>query len=116
MSDENQLDIPAAFTALYVTPGRIKPSIGRQELHQRFEFCEDLSNLLSENARAVLFDLSLAETDVLERMLAGLRQPDSSVTAAEAGWVIRRLCEHLGWDPALVDQFDNADPAADSQA
>ena len=88
MSDENQLDIPAAFTALYVTPGRIKPSIGRQELHQRFEFCEDLSNLLSENARAVLFDLSLAETDVLERMLAGLRQPDSSVTAAEAGWVI----------------------------
>lgn len=103
MSDENQLETPPAFTALYVEPGRIKPSIPRAELHQRYEFCEDLSSLLSENARNVIFDLSIAETDVLERFYQGLASEDSGVSAAEGGWVIRRLCEHLGWDPALAD-------------
>ena len=108
MSDENQLITPPAFTALYVAPGQIKPSLPRNELYARYEFCEDLSSLLSENAREVLFDLSIAETDVLERFYHGLLTPESGVNPAEAAWIIRRLCEHLNWDAALADPFLDA--------
>lgn len=109
MSDENQLIAPPAFTALYVAPGQFKPSLPRDELYQRYEFCEDLSGLLSENARNVIFDLSIAETDVLERFYQGLLTPESGVNKPEAGWIVRRLCEHLGWDPALAEPFIAAD-------
>jgi hypothetical protein len=37
------------------------------------------------------------EQDVLERVLAGLRQPDSGVDEAEAQWIVRRLAELLAW-------------------
>ncbi|MGH1358103.1 MAG: ATPase with chaperone activity [Burkholderiaceae bacterium] len=106
MSDQNQLEVAPAFIALYVAPGQIKPSLPLAELHQRYEFCEDLCNLLSENARNVIFDLSIAETDVLERFHLGLLSEDSGVNRAEAGWIIRRLCEHLNWDNELADFVD----------
>ncbi len=109
MSEQNQLEIPQAFVSLYVAPGQIKPSLRRPELHQRYEFCEDLCNLLSENARNVIFDLSIAETDVLHRFHQGLLAEQSGVTAAEAGWIIRRLCETLNWDPALADFVDTSE-------
>ncbi|MFK7963262.1 MAG: ATPase with chaperone activity [Burkholderiaceae bacterium] len=109
MSDENQLITPPAFTALYVAPGQIKPSLPRDELYRRYEFCEDLSTVLSDNAREVLFDLSIAETDVLERFYQGLLAPESGVSRTEAAWIIRRLCEHLNWDPALADPFLDAE-------
>ena len=109
MSEQNQLQIPQAFVDLYVAPGQIKPSLSRGELHQRYEFCEDLCNLLTENARNVLFDLSIAESDVLERFHQGLLSDESGVSRAEAGWIIRRLCETLNWEPALADFVDRRD-------
>ncbi|MEZ5740549.1 MAG: ATPase with chaperone activity [Burkholderiaceae bacterium] len=97
MSDDNQLFVPPSFIALYVAPNRIKPSIGRDELVRRYEFCEDLATLLTEHANNQLFDLGIAETDVLERCHAGLLVEGSGVDAHEAGWVIRRLAELLRW-------------------
>jgi len=110
MSDQNQLITPPAFTALYVPPGQIKPSLSRDALYQRYEFCEDLTELLCENARNVIFDLSIAETDVLERFYQGLLSAESGVSKPEAGWIIRRLCEQLGWDTALADPVIQACP------
>jgi hypothetical protein len=34
---------------------------------------------------------------VLERTQAGLSQPESGFNPAEAGWVVTRLAELLGW-------------------
>lgn len=98
MSEDSQILVPASFLALYLAPGRIRPNASRQEIAERYEFCEDLANLLVDQAKAVLFDLGVAEEDVLERIHAGLYSGDSGVNAAQAWWVTRRLAELLGWE------------------
>lgn len=100
MSDDNQFLIPPSFVALFVEPGRIKPSASRAEIAERYDFCEDLAQMLTEHARTQFWDLGITEADVLERMLRGLRGPDSGVSSGEARWVVRRLAELLDWqDP-----------------
>ena len=39
----------------------------------------------------------IAEADVLERIQSGLLEAASPVSAREAGWVVGRLAEVLGW-------------------
>lgn len=101
MSDESQLVVPPSFVALFLAPGRSKPSATREEIAARHEFCEDLASLLTESASTKLWELGVAESDVLERMHRGLldTQPGSpaAVSAAEAAWVVCRLAELLGW-------------------
>lgn len=98
MSDESQIGIPTSFIALFVPPGRIRPSAPREHIAQRYEFCEDLATALMEPARTQLWQLGVAESDVLDRVRRGLLQADASVVdAAEAEWVMRRLAELLGW-------------------
>ena len=92
MSDDSQILIPESFTALYVPRGRVRPTAARQEIAERYEFCEDLAHMLEDQAKAVLFDLGISEDDVLERIQA------AGVTPGEAWWVTRRLAELLGWD------------------
>ena len=70
----------------------------RQEIAERYEFCEDLAHMLEDQAKAVLFDLGISEDDVLERIQAGLCGGAAGVTPGEAWWVSRRLAELLGWD------------------
>lgn len=98
MSDDSQVYLPASFVALFVPPGRIKPVATREHIIERHDFCEDLATLLVEHAKATQFDLGIAESDVLERSHQGLLTPDAPVSAEEAGWVIRRLAELLGWE------------------
>lgn len=97
MSDEYQIEVPASFMALYVLPGRQKPSLPRDELSARYELCEDMAQLLTETARNMEFSLGLAESDVLTRCLQGLRVPPAVVSETESVWVVRRLAELLGW-------------------
>ena len=98
MSDENQIEVPPSFIALFVPPGRIKPTAPRHEIQQRYEYCEDLANMLTETAQSRLWELGIAERDVLERIHAGLHAGQAGVDEAEAGWVIQRLAELLGWE------------------
>jgi hypothetical protein len=98
MSDNQSIEIPPSFFALFVTPGRIKPSLSREAMGARYELCEDLATLLTEHAKTVLFDLGITEADVLERCELGLLTEPSSVSPVEARWVVRRLAELLGWD------------------
>ena len=98
MTDESQIFVPPSFIALFVAPGRIKPNASREHIAERYEFCEDLATMLTEHASAKLFELGVAELDVLERMHRGLLAGDAAVTAPEAQWVVRRLAELLGWE------------------
>lgn len=97
-SDDNQIEVPPSFIALFVAPGRIKPNASRAEIQARYEFCEDLASMLTETAQSRLWELGIAESDVLERIHAGLQGGQVDVSAAEAEWVTRRLAELLGWD------------------
>jgi hypothetical protein len=98
MSDENQIEIPPSFVALYVPPGRIKPTEPRAVIAERYEFCDDLAQLMMETASNMLHGLGITEMDVIERCHRGLLTPESGVSEAEAGWVVRRLAELQGWD------------------
>jgi len=97
MSDENQIEIPPSFIALFVEPGRIKPNASRAEITQRYEFCEALATMLVERAQTLQWQLGIPEADVLERLHAGLRGPDAPVPASEGEWIITRLAELLEW-------------------
>lgn len=103
MSDDSQIIVPASFIALYMAPGRSKPSASREAISARHEFCEDLATLLTEHATAKLWELGVTQADVLERVHRGLTVGDAAVTPSEAQWVIRRLAELLDWDAPPVD-------------
>jgi hypothetical protein len=103
MSDDNQIVTPPSFIALFVLPGRIKPTESREFIAQRYELCEDMATMLTEPAQTRLWELGITEADVLQRMHQGLVAEPSTLSAAEAGWVICRLAEMLNWDcPDLV--------------
>jgi Fe2+ transport system protein FeoA len=85
-----------------VPAGKVKPTETREVIASRYELCEDLAQMLTDSARARLFELGIAEQDVLERMHQGLLADAALVTADEARWVIRRLAELLGWAPLAV--------------
>lgn len=114
MSDDHQIEIPPSFIALFVDPGRIKPNASRAVIGARYEFCEDLAQLLTDTARTMQFDLGITEDDVLERCHRGLLVDGSGVDAREAGWVVCRLAELLGWpmwfpEPAGSEVLPQAD-------
>ena len=97
VSDEYQIEIPQSFIALYVDPGRHKPNASREVVASRYELCEDMASMLTEQAKDMSFRLDLTEGDVLVRCLQGLRADAATVTENEAEWVIRRLAELLDW-------------------
>jgi Fe2+ transport system protein FeoA len=102
MSDESQIVVPPSFVALYLAPGRRRPSVPRAEIASRHEFCEDLATLLTGSASARLWELGVTPGDVLERVHRGLLGGAAGVSVAEARWVVRRLAELLDWpDPDL---------------
>ncbi len=115
MTEMNQLPLPPSFVALFVPPGRSRPTESREYMLARHELCEDLAQTLVERARMLLLQLGVAEEDVLERIRAGLSEEGSGLQAREAGWVACRLAELLGWPmpPAMPEPGDDVhgDPA-----
>jgi len=97
MSDDNQIIIPPSFIAIFVEPGRIKPSASKEHIHERYDLCEDMANLLTEQASNKLWELGITESDVLQRIGNGLAETDIGLTQPEADWVVKRLAEILGW-------------------
>lgn len=104
MSDDNQIDIPQSFMALYLDPGRHKPNAPREVIAGRYELCDDLANMLTETAKTMLFSLGLSEDAVLQRCHLGLSVDDAVVSAPESVWVIRRLAELLDWPQPSLDE------------
>ena len=104
MSQENQIYIPESFMALFIAPGRYKPTASHAEVSARYELCEDMANMLTETAQNMQFTLGVTEQDVLSQCLRGLQAPDSVVSVPESVWVVHRLAELLNW-PVLVDDL-----------
>ena len=103
MTEEFQIHIPPSFMALYLPPGKIKPTLGQREMAKRYELCEDLANLLTEKAANLQFTLGITEDLVLQQCESGLLAEPAVVIPSEARWVVCRLAELLNWpmDPLL---------------
>ena len=105
MSEDNQILIPESFMALFIQPGRSKPSASHAEVSARYELCEDMANMLTETAQNMQFTLGITEQDVLMQCLRGLQAEGSVVSLPESHWVVHRLAELLNWP------FPETDPA-----
>jgi hypothetical protein len=97
MSEDNQINIPESFMALFMSPGRYKPNASHADISARYELCEDMAQMLTETAQNMQFNLGVTEDDVLIRCLQGLQAEASVVSATEAQWVVHRLAELLNW-------------------
>lgn len=97
MSDDHQILIPSSFIALFVPPGKVKPTIGLRELAARCELCEDMAQMLTEQAANQQFQLGITEDLAMERCLQGLLATPEVLSEAEARWVVCRLAELLHW-------------------
>ncbi len=96
MSDDYQIDIPPSFFAIYTDARqRLREPIG--VVRQRYEICEDLANHLVGHAQVQHHTEVPDEADILRRIHAGLATPEAGVSTAEAGWIVHRLAELLGW-------------------
>jgi Fe2+ transport system protein FeoA len=104
MPEDNQTLIPRSFIDLFVPPGRIKPTEPRDVIARRYDLCEDLAQMLTDTARARLFEKGISESEVLERIHCGLLAGAAVVEVNEARWVLFRLAELLEWPaPDLPD-------------
>jgi hypothetical protein len=98
MDDSNQIDVPPSFVALYTTPAGHRLTEPIRIVRERYELCEDMAQLLMEQASIALFKSGGSEREVLQKMQAGLSGDGSPVSAAEAQWVVVRIAEILGWE------------------
>ena len=98
MSDPaNQTPLAPAFVALYTAPGRSRPGLALEALAQRYELCEDLAQMLCEQASHTQFKLGLPEEQVLAGMAQALQGGEPGLRPAEAQWVVGRIAELLHW-------------------
>jgi hypothetical protein len=97
VSASQQQAVPRSFVELFLAPGAFKPSEPRDVIAARYDLCEDMAQLLTEHAKSKLFELGVAEEDVLERVQRGLLAEGSVVARGEALWITRRLAELLNW-------------------
>lgn len=107
MSDDSQIIVPPSFIALFVPPGRIRPTESREHIAARYEFCEDLATMLVDTAQTKVWELGLSEDEILRRTHLGLGG-GLALTPAEARWVMRRLAELLGWPAPSFDDAPDA--------
>ena len=96
MSDDYQIHIPPSFEAVHAD-ARGRLTLRRDEFRLRYELSEDMAQMLVEHSQALHHDQGVAEGDILSRTAAGLASPDAGFSPAEAGWVVTRLAELLGW-------------------
>ncbi|MEJ5989764.1 hypothetical protein WG902_07175 [Ramlibacter sp. PS3R-8] len=100
MDETNQIEPPPSFVALFASPSGHKLLEPMSTVRQRYELCEDLAQALTEQASVHLFKSGGSEREVLEKMELALTTQESPITAREAKWVVTRLAELSGWDPA----------------
>lgn len=97
MDDPNQIEVPPSFVALFASPSGHRLLQPMATVRERYELCEDLAQLLAEQAPTTLFRSGLDEAAVLDNMKLGLAHDDSPVQPQEASWVVTRVAEIVGW-------------------
>lgn len=103
--DDYQIPLPASFQALHADArGRLLAPL--DAVRARYEWCEDLAQLLVERVGSEQPQDSWRDQErLLGLCRAGLgdgREAGATQSAAEADWIVRRLAELLGW--AAPDQ------------
>lgn len=96
MDSDNQIIIPESFIALFVLPGRSKPTEPYRTVLQRYELCEDLACALVDQATTKKWELGVETQDIVQRIGLGLAGTDAGLSALEAEWVCKRLTELMG--------------------
>jgi hypothetical protein len=104
MDDSNQIVVPPSFTAVYATPSGYRLTEPMAVVRERYELCEDLAQMLTDQASTAQFKSGGSEREVLGAMRQGLTGEGSSVSAREAQWVVVRLAELLGWEMPAAPQ------------
>jgi len=102
--------IPSSFIELSCPSTGIRKKPEWATMAERHELCEDMAQLLTEQARQALVKLGITEADVLRKMLQGLLTEEARLSEMEALWVVCRLAELLQWPlPAnLAEPLDEA--------
>ena len=100
MDDPNQIEVPPSFVTLYTTPSGHRLTEPMATVRQRYELCEDLAQMLTEQAATIKFKSDAPEREVLATIQEGLTASGSPVQSSEARWVVRRLAELLDWPEA----------------
>ena len=103
MTDDYQIDIPPSFLALHTDASRQRLREPLAVVRARYDVCEDLAAHLVEHARILAHVEVPSEDEVLQRIHAGLRTPESGVSTPEARWIVLRLAELLGWQTPSLD-------------
>ena len=100
--DENQLQLPPSFHALYLGAGQ-RLTAPLAAVQGRYELCEDLAQHLVAQALAQGPDDLSDQRALLGRFCATLAAPEAGLSQAEAQWVVRRLAELVQWPPEAAD-------------
>jgi hypothetical protein len=104
MDDANQIVVPPSFTALYATASGYRLTEPMALVRERYELCEDLAQMLTDQASTAQFTSGGSERQVLATMRQGLAGAESPVSAREAQWIAMRLAELLGWEPPAAPE------------
>jgi hypothetical protein len=97
MDDPNQIEVPPSFVALFTSPSGQRLTQPMRTVRERYELCEDLAQMLADQAATALFKSGGSEREVLQGMRAALSETDSPVQPMEAAWIVTRLAEILDW-------------------
>jgi len=100
VDDDNQTFVPDSFIALY-RDARHRLTAAREFVAARYEFCEDLAHVLTEQCSSIHFRDGVDEAQILQRCHRGLLVAPANVEPPEAGWVVCRTAELLQWGSPL---------------
>jgi hypothetical protein len=93
MNDDRQIFVPPSFIALFVPLGKTKPIASREEIETRYDYCEDLSQLLFDQLRDKMAEHGIPVDIALPRITAVLTEPSLNLNDVESNWVLSRLTE-----------------------
>lgn len=99
MDDDNQIEVPPSFMALYTARGGHRLTEPIAHVRARYELCEDTAQTLAEAAAAAQFRSGGTPGEVLQGMQHALGDGSSSVQPPEAAWIVTRIAELLNWAP-----------------
>lgn len=97
MDDPNQIEVPPSFVALFTGPGGHRLTQPMTAVRERYELCEDLAQMLCEQASTAAFKSGAGESEVLAGMQTALSAERGPLQAGEPAWVVTRIAELLGW-------------------
>jgi hypothetical protein len=98
MDESNQIEPPPSFVALFASPTGHRLLEPMSTVCERYELCEDLAQMLVDQAETARFKSGGSERETLAKMELVLSHADSGLQPAEASWVLTRLAELLGWN------------------